>query len=210
MGVLILCFSVSKGHTCPETDLIHSESRDCARNIGKEKSSAATGEMYPLHVSPNVPQRRPKGWPGLRAQGRLQRACATRPIEKTGDSSTPLRMTYLAITIGETCRSSVGKNCHPEEAWVQRPRNASVSLDTRLSSCPERACIELIEMSKGHPGRRRIYCSIGSSPCDLHVSIPERQHIRLQRETEAATDASTSLRMTCIGTNARVRDRAVR
>ena len=27
-----------------------------------------------------------------------------------------LRMTCFAITIGENCRSSVGTNCHPEEA----------------------------------------------------------------------------------------------
>ena len=35
--------------------------------------------------------------------------------EKTGDSSTSLRMTCLAITIGETCLSGLGTTCHPED-----------------------------------------------------------------------------------------------
>ena len=34
------------------------------------------------------------------------------------DASTLLRMTFHAITIGETSRSGVGEDCHPEEAWV--------------------------------------------------------------------------------------------
>ena len=51
------------------------------------------------------------------------------------------------------------------------------------------------------PGRRRIYCSIGSSPCDFHMSIPERRHVCLQRGTDAAKDPSTPLRMTCVTTN---------
>ncbi len=63
--------------------------------------------------------RRPKGWPSVRAQVRLQMACATRPIEKTGDSSTPLRMTCVAITIGEPRSPHLRRNCHPEEA--ERP-----------------------------------------------------------------------------------------
>ena len=110
--------------------MIDYDSRENARNMRMEKSSTAIGELCPLRVSPNVMQWRPKRWPGVRAQIRLQRACAIRIIEKTGDSSAPLRMTCLAITIGETCWSGVGKNCHPEEAWVQPPRSASVSLDT--------------------------------------------------------------------------------
>ena len=131
-------------------------------------------------------QRTPKGWPGVRAQVRLQRACATRPIENTGDSSTPLRMTCFAIATGETLSPRLRQNCHPEEACVRRRRNTSV---TRKSTLPRRA------------GRRRIYCSIGSSRCDFYVSIPERQHVRLQRGTEAAKDIATPLRMTCDATN---------
>ncbi len=52
-----------------------------------------------------------------------------------------------------------------------------------------------------YPGRRRIYCSIGASARVLHVSIPKRQHVRPQRGTEAANDASTALRMTCVAAN---------
>ena len=131
-------------------------------------------------------QRRPKGWPDVRAQVRLQRACATRPIENTGDSSTPLRMTCFAIATGETFGPRLRQNCHPEEACVRRRRNTSV---TRKSTLPCRA------------GRRRIYCSMGSSPFGLHVSKPERQHVRPWRGTEAVRDASTLLKMTCIATN---------
>ena len=100
-----------------------------SRNIQMEKSSTAIGEMYPSHCSPNVMQRRPKGWPSVRAQVRLQRACATRPIEKTGDSSTPLRMTCVAITIGEPLSPHLRRNCHPEEAerLAKRPRTGSSS-----------------------------------------------------------------------------------
>ncbi len=79
---------------------------------------------------------------------------------------------------------------------MQRRRNASVSHDTRLSS---RGLA--LSLSKGHPGRRRIYCSMKSSPCDSHITIPERQHVRPQRGTEAAGDASTPLNMTCVTTN---------
>ena len=35
----------------------------------------------------------------------------------------------------------------------------------------------------------------------MHVSISERQHICLQRGTNATKDASTPLRMTCVSTN---------
>ena len=38
-------------------------------------------------------------------------------------------------------------------------------------------------------------------PCDFHVSIPERRHIRLQRGTEAAKDSSTPLGVTCVAIN---------
>ncbi len=41
---------------------------------------------------------------------------ALRTIEQTGDSSPALRMTCSAISIGETCPSGLGTNCHPEEA----------------------------------------------------------------------------------------------
>ena len=41
---------------------------------------------------------------------------ALRIIEKTGDSSTSLRMTCFAITIVEVYPSFVGPYCHPEEA----------------------------------------------------------------------------------------------
>ena len=69
----------------------------------------------------------------------------------------PLRMTCFAITNGEMCPSHVRRYCHPEEA---------------LSAVP----------GTGRPaGRRRISCSIGSSGRDLHVSIPEWQHVRLLR-----------------------------
>ena len=132
-----------------------------SRNIRMEKSSTAIGEMYPSHCSPNVMQRRQKGWPSVRAQVRLQRECATRPIEKTGDSSTPLRMTCVAITIGEPLSPHLRRNCHPEEA---------------------------LPAGRQAPGRRRIYCGIGSSPCDLHVSIPERQHVNGSRITLPADE----------------------
>ena len=49
-----------------------------------------------LALSLSKCRRVPKGWPGVRAQVRLQRACATRPIENTGDASTLLRMTCIA------------------------------------------------------------------------------------------------------------------
>ncbi len=49
-------------------------------------------------------------------------AClALRTIEQTGDSSTALRMTCFAISIGETCPSGLGTNCHPEEALSAVP-----------------------------------------------------------------------------------------
>ena len=44
-----------------------------------------------------------------------------RPIEKTGDSSTSLRMTGFAITIRETRRSHLRQHCHPEEALSAVP-----------------------------------------------------------------------------------------
>ena len=47
-----------------------------------------------------------------------------------------------------------------------------------------------LSLSKGAlRGRRRIYCSMGSFPSDLHEATPERQHVSLQRCTEAATKA---------------------
>ena len=46
----------------------------------------------------------------------VYRAVALRTIEKTGDSSTALRMTCFAMTIGEICLPGIGTNCHPEEA----------------------------------------------------------------------------------------------
>ena len=42
----------------------------------------------------------------------------------------------------------------------------------------------------------------GIIPFGLHVSIPERQHVRLQRGTEAAKDTSTPFGTTCIAANA--------
>ena len=98
------------------------------------KNDHSQGEMYPFQVSVNAMHGRQIGWPGVRAQVRLQNACATPTIEKTGDSSTPLRMTRFAVTIIDMYPSHVGRYCHPEEAWVQRPRSASVPLETRLSS----------------------------------------------------------------------------
>ncbi len=62
----------------------------------------------------------PPSKPSVRANGPVK-ASAARLFEKTGDSSTPLRMTCFAITIGENCRSSVGTNCHPEEALSAVP-----------------------------------------------------------------------------------------
>lgn len=93
-----------------------------------ENSSSAIGEMYHSHFSPDVMRRRPKGWTRVRAHVRLQKLCATRSIEETGDSSTPLRMTRWPIAKHDASR------CHPEEAWVQRSRNTSVTCETRLSS----------------------------------------------------------------------------
>ena len=90
--------------------------------------SSANREMYPSHFTSNIMQRRLQGCPGVRAQVRLQRACAKRPIEKTGDSSTPLRMTCWPIVKHDATR------CHPEEAWIQRRRNPSVTRETGLSS----------------------------------------------------------------------------
>ena len=67
-------------------------------------------------------------------------AClALRTIEQTGDSSPSLRMTCFAISIGETCRSGLGTNCHPEEAFrltkdlLQRLPAAGRSHDARAS-----------------------------------------------------------------------------
>ena len=98
-------------------------------NVKNLSNLAALGEMYPSRCSPNVMQSRPKGWPGVRAQVRLQSACATRPIEKTGDSSTPLRMTCVAISIGEPLSPHIRRDCHPEEAErpAKRPRTGSSS-----------------------------------------------------------------------------------
>ena len=142
-------------------------------------------EAYPSHFSPNVMQRRPKGWLGVRAQVRLQRACATPPIENTGDSSTPLRMTCFTMATGDTLSPHLRQNCHPEEACVRRRRNTSV---TRKSTLPQsKPTKDLLQH--------------GIIPFGLHVSMPERQHVRPQRGTEAVKDASTLLRMTCIATN---------
>ena len=76
---------------------------------------AADGEVYPSHCRPNVVQRRPKGWPGVRAYGSVI-ASAARQAEKTGDSSTPLRMTCIAILIHERHPLRPRQTCHPEEA----------------------------------------------------------------------------------------------
>ena len=42
---------------------------------------------------------------------------------------------------------------------------------------------------------------MGSTQCNYHVATPERQHVRLHRETEAAKDSTTPLRMTYVSTN---------
>ena len=101
-------------HTCPKTGVVTYERCESARNIRMENSPTTIGEMYPSYFSPNGMQRSPKGWPDVRAQFRVQRACATRLIE-TGDSSTPLRMTCFAIATGETLSPHLRQNCHPED-----------------------------------------------------------------------------------------------
>ena len=94
------------------------------------------------------------------------------------ESAQNARMEKSSTAIGETLSPRLRLNCHPEEACVRIRRNMSV---TRKSRQPCSA------------GRRRIYCSMGSSQFDLHVAILERQHVRLQRGTEAAKEASTLL-----------------
>ena len=51
----------------------------------------------------------------------VYRVFALRTIEWKGDSSTSLRMTCFAITIGETCLSGLGTTCHPEEGLSAVP-----------------------------------------------------------------------------------------
>ena len=58
--------------------------------------------------------RKAKGRRRLRANG-FTACLALRPIEQTGDSSTPLRMTCFAISIRETRRSYLRPTCHAEE-----------------------------------------------------------------------------------------------
>ena len=124
-------------------------------------------------------KRRPKGWPGVRAHVRIQKPCATRPIEKTGDSSTPLRMTCWPIARHDASR------CHPEEAWAQRSRNTSVTCETKLSS------------RVGPQAEEGSTAAWDHAPFCLNDSIYERQHVRPQRGTEAGKDTSTPVRMTC-------------
>ena len=85
-----------------------------------------------------------------------------------------------------------GANLHEIDGGDSRPQ----PLAKRVGPALAKTVIQ-----RRPPGRRRIYCSIGSSTRDFHVSIPERQHVRLQRATEAARDFSTPLRMTCVATN---------
>ena len=83
-------------------------------------------------------------------------------------------------------------------------RNESVLPSRRLSSRRLVLSVLALSLSKCRrvpTGRRRIYCSIGSSPSGFHVSIPERQHVSLKRATDAAGDASTPIRMKCVTTN---------
>ena len=102
-----------------------------------------------------------------------------RSTEAANEASTSLRMTCRPIARRDASR------CHPEEAWVQRSRNTSVTCETRLSSRAGAQADEGSTAAWDHP------------QFGLHVSIPERQHVRPQRRTEAANEASTPLRMTC-------------
>ena len=49
-------------------------------------------------------------------------------------SSFAIYQARFAITIGETLSPRLRRNCHPEEAWVHRPGNTSITRQTR-SSC---------------------------------------------------------------------------
>ena len=105
------CFAITIDDNCRSSVGTNCHPEEAGVRVGRTFLSAHVIGVLLAWIQIDEPPSKPS----VRANGPVI-ASAARPIEKTGDSSTPLRMTCFAITIGENCRSSVGTNCHPEEA----------------------------------------------------------------------------------------------
>ena len=117
------CFAITIGETCPSGlgTTCHPEDGTFEK-VGRTFLSArlnawhvnGDGKKARPACSRTVVLTKPTGRRRLRAN--VFTAClASGTIVKTGDSSPSLRMTCLAITIGETCLSGLGTTCHPED-----------------------------------------------------------------------------------------------
>ena len=125
-----------RSHVCQHFHPEAARGKPCLRAYGSVKASAvrqpektgdsstplrmtwfamAISEMFRSHVRSNCHAEAARGQPCLRAYG-LVNAFAVRQTQKTGDSSTPLRMTCLAMAISEMFRSHVRQHFHPEAA----------------------------------------------------------------------------------------------
>ena len=116
-------------------------------------------------------------------------AClALRTIEKTGDSSTSLRMTCFAISVRETRRSYLRPTCHAAETCEKVGRTF---LSARLNSWhgngdgkkARPACFRTVVPWKAK-GRRRLRANVFTACLAL-------------RTIEQTGDSSPALRMTC-------------